>query len=163
MGNQSKSQYNIPSSYKYPNTRPRVAHAIELHKIQSKLRRLQWRFVLYLFTKCIAMDVWKDVSTRDASRCFIYLKVLVKTMQVRTAMRKEEVEEVIKAENVKDNVLNKLNVVQTLKMHLKNTGKGQKKWKTEKRVKKNTAALRQVLPSRCRGSRAVLSVREVVS
>ena len=51
----------------------------------------------------------------------------MKTMQVRTAMRKEEVEEVIKAESVKDNVLNKLNVVRTLKMHLKNTGKGQKK------------------------------------
>ena len=53
----------------------------------------------------------------------------MKTMQVRTAMRKEEVEEVIKAESVKDNVLNKLNVVQTLKMHLKNTGKGQKNGK----------------------------------
>ena len=82
------------------------------------------------------MDVWKDVSTRDASRCFIYLKVLVKTMQVRTAMRKEEVEEVIKAESVKDNVLNKLNVVQTLKMHLKNTGKGQKNGKRRREWKR---------------------------
>lgn len=59
----------------------------------------------------------------------VYLKVLVKTMQVRAAMRKEEVEAVIKAESVKDNVSNKLNVAQTLKIHLKNTGKGQKNGK----------------------------------
>lgn len=69
----------------------------------------------------------------------VYLKVLVKTMQVRAAMRKEEVEAVIKAESVKDNVSNKLNVAQTLKIHLKNTGKGQKngkrrrEWKTTRR------------------------------